>query len=96
METVRTWMGDIVSRWWNRSQVPTQASTTIERCPQCGAPIPSSKLSIREIVVSVVCGSLVLLIFIPVGILAEHWMEDAGHHFVDRMVWHEPLSWWEN
>lgn len=76
--------------------MPIPASTTIERCPRCGTPIPFSKLSVREIVLSVVCGSLVVLILIPAGILAEHWMEDAGHHFIDRMVWHEPLDRREN
>lgn len=96
MKTVRTWMGDIVSRWWNRTPAPTPESTTPERCPRCGAPIPSSKLLVREIVLSALCGSLLLLILIPVGITAEHWMEDVSHHFVDRMLWYEPLDRWDN
>ena len=57
------------------------ACSTIERCPQCGAPIPHSKQLLREIVLSVVCGSLLLLILIPAGSMTEHWMEDATHHF---------------
>lgn len=26
------------------------------------------------------------------GSIAEPWLEDAGHRFVDRMVWHGPLD----
>ena len=28
------------------------------------------------------------------GSIAEPWLEDAGHRFVDRLVWHEPLDSW--
>jgi hypothetical protein len=51
-------------------------------------------MSIREIAVSVVCGCLLLAILIPAGLMTEHWMEDAGHRFVDRMVWREPVERW--
>src|SRR6185312_10344402 len=96
MKTARTWMGNIVSSWWNQTPIPTPESTTPERCRHCGAPIPYSKLLVREIVLNVVCGSLLLSILIPVGILAERWMADAGHHFVDHVPWHEPVNRWDN
>lgn len=51
-------------------------------------------MSMREIAVSLVCGCLLLSILIPAGLMAEHWMEDAGHRFVDRMVWREPVETW--
>ena len=51
-------------------------------------------MSICEITVSVVCGCLLLSILIPAALMAEHRMEDAGHRFVDRMVWREPLENW--
>jgi hypothetical protein len=50
---------------------------------------------VREIVLSALCGSLLLLILIPAAIMTEHWMEDATHHFVDRMPWHEPVENWD-
>lgn len=34
------------------------------------------------------------MILIPAGIMTEHWMEDTGHHFVDRMLW--TLDRWDN
>jgi hypothetical protein len=45
--------------------------------------------------VNFICGCLLLSILIPVGVLAEHWVEDAGHRFVDRMVWRELVESWE-
>ena len=47
-------------------------------------------------VVSVVCGCVLLSILIPAGLMAEHWMEDAGHRLVDRMVWREPVENWNH
>lgn len=51
-------------------------------------------MSIREITVSLVCGCLLLSILLLAVLMAEHWMEDAGHRFVDRMVWREPVERW--
>ncbi|HZY63772.1 MAG TPA: hypothetical protein VFE38_14720 [Edaphobacter sp.] len=51
-------------------------------------------MSIREITVSVVCGGLLLSILNPAVLMAEHWMEDAGHRLVNRMVWREPVEDW--
>jgi DNA modification methylase len=45
-------------------------------------------------VLDLVCGCLLLSILIPVAVLAEHWVEDAGHRFVDRMIWREPVESW--
>ena len=44
--------------------------------------------------VSALFGSLLLSILISAFLIAEPWLEDAGHRFVDRMVWHEPLDSW--
>lgn len=41
------------------------------------------------------CGSLLLSVLIPVTLMAEHWLEDVGHHFAGRMIWHEPLASWD-
>lgn len=65
-----------------------------ERCPHCGAPVPFPRTTFRDIALNLVCGSLLLSILIPAGLLAEHWMEDAGHRLVDRMVWREPVENW--
>jgi hypothetical protein len=53
------------------------------------------RISLREMAVNFICGCLLLSILIPVGVLAEHWVEDAGHRFVDRMVWRELVESWE-
>lgn len=31
---------------------------------------------------------------LPVFLGTEHWIEDAGHRFADRMVWREPIESW--
>jgi hypothetical protein len=63
-------------------------------CPRCCAPIPSPRMSLREMAVSAICGSLLLSILISAPLIAESWLEDAGHRFVDRMILHEPLDSW--
>lgn len=77
-----------------RTPAPNQASTTPERCPRCGAPIASPRMSFGEMAVNLICGCLLLSILIPAGLMAEHWVEGAGHRFVDRMVWREPVESW--
>lgn len=81
----------------SRSQTPApnQGSTTPDRCSKCGVPITSSRMSLREMAVNLICGCLLLSILIPAGLLAGHWMEDASHRLVDRMVWREPLENWD-
>ena len=44
--------------------------------------------------INLICGCLLLSILIPAGLMAEHWVEDTGHRFVDRMVWREPVDDW--
>jgi len=75
-------------------QKETQKSGNHEICRHCGDSIPSSRMSLREMAVSFLCGSLLLSILISAFMIAEPWLEDAGHRFVDRMVWHEPLDSW--
>jgi len=67
MKTVRRWMDDIVSKWQTPAQALNQESTTPKRRPGCGAPIPFSRISFREMAVNVVCGSLLLPILIAVA-----------------------------
>ena len=95
MRSIRTWTGGIASRWrrW-AAQKETRESGTHEMCTRCGAPILSSRMSLREMAVSALCGSLLLSILVSAFLIAEPWLEDAGHRFVDRMVWHEPLDSW--
>lgn len=94
MKTMRRWMGGIVSKWRTPPPAPIPETTTPEKCPRCGAPIPFSRISFREMAVSIVCGGLLLSILIPAGLLAEHWVEDAGHRFAVRMIWLEPVDSW--
>lgn len=69
-------------------------TTMPESCPLCGAPVYSYKISLREVAFSVVSACLLLSILIPAGLVVEHWMEAAGHRFVDRMIWREPVENW--
>lgn len=43
---------------------------------------------------NVVCGCLLLSILIPASLMAEHWLEDAGHRVANRMIWREPVESW--
>jgi len=45
-------------------------------------------------VLAAVCGSLLLLILVPAGLMAEQWIENQGNRILDRMTWHEPLESW--
>ena len=65
-----------------------------KRCPRCGFPIASSRMSLREMALNLICGCMLLSILIPVGLLAEHWVEDVGHRLVEHMVWREPVERW--
>ena len=76
------------------SQKETQESGKHEICPHCGAPIVSSRMSLREMAVSALCVSLLLFILVSAFLIAEPWLEEAGHRLVDRMAWHEPLDSW--
>jgi len=76
------------------AQRETRETGKHEICPHCGASIPSSRMSLREMAVSFLCGSLLLSILISAFIIAKPWLEDAGQRFVNRMFWHEPLDSW--
>ncbi len=65
-----------------------------ESCPWCGASTSSHKRFPWEVAITVFCGCLLLSILIPIGLMAEHRVEDAGRRFIDRMVWREPVDRW--
>ena len=65
-----------------------------EVCPCCGTPIKASGPRMRDLVVNVVCGSLLLSILAPACWIAGRWMEGRCQRVLDRMVWHEPLDSW--
>ena len=95
MRAIRTWTGGTASRWQRGvAQRETQETRKHEICPRCGTPIPSSRMSLREMALMALCGSLLLSILISALIMAEPWLEETGHRFADRMVWHEPLDSW--
>ena len=95
MKTIKTMINAMASRWRNR--VPPQerqGAGTNEVCPHCGAQFTQSRRSFREMVLAAVCGSLLLLILVPAGWIAEQWIENQGHRILDRMTWREPLDSW--
>jgi hypothetical protein len=65
-----------------------------EICPRCGAQITPSGLSLREIALTAVCGTLVLSMLMLACWTTEQWIERQGHRILDRMTWHEPVESW--
>jgi uncharacterized paraquat-inducible protein A len=95
MKTIKTIINAMASRWRNcATQQENQGTATYEVCPRCGAQFTQSRRSVREMVLAAICGSLLLLILVPAGWMAEQWIENQGHRILDRMTWHEPLDNW--
>ena len=67
---------------------------TNETCPRCGAPIMGSQMSLREMALATLCGSLLLCILLPACWMAIQWIDNHGQRVLDRIVWHEPLDNW--
>jgi hypothetical protein len=66
-------------------------------CKQCGArlkPIPSDQPRIGEMLLTVVCGVLVIVLFSATCCFFNSLFQEAVHHLSDRLVWHEPLDDW--
>jgi len=75
----------------------TQEASANNVCPSCGAranAVRTSPTSIREIAVTVVCGSLLLAIAVPAAWATEQWLERQSHRVMDRMIWREPVESW--
>ena len=95
MKTIKTMINAKASRWRNRvTPQEKQGAGPNEVCPRCGEQFTQSRLSFREMILAAVCGSLLLLILVPAGCMAEQWIENQGHRILDRMTWHEPLDNW--
>ena len=95
MKTITMMINAMESRWRNRvPPLEKRGAGTNEVCPHCGAQFTPSPRSLREMVLAAICGSLLLLILVPAGWMAEQWIEDQGHRILDRMTWHEPLDNW--
>jgi hypothetical protein len=63
-----------------------------DRCERCGAWLSWHRISIRETVVDVVCGSLLLAVLVPAGFVAYRWIDRGA--FFENPIWHEPLDDW--
>ena len=88
MKAIKTTINAMASQWRNR--VPPQekrGAGTNEVCPHCGAQSSSSRLSLREMILAAVSGSLLLLILVPAVWVAEQWIENQGHRILDPMTW---------
>ena len=95
MKTIKT-MIDVTEPRWRNLVTPQekQGAGTNDVCPHCSAQFTPSRLSFREMILVTVCGSLLLLILVPAGWMAEQWIENQRHRILDRMTWHEPLDSW--
>jgi hypothetical protein len=72
MKTIKTMINAMASRWRNRVTLQEKrGSGTNEVCPHCGAQFTPSRLSFREMVLAAICGSLLLLILVPAGWMAN-------------------------
>jgi len=65
-----------------------------EICSHCGCSILRSRTSLREVIVIILCGGLVIAILLPICLAAQHWLEDAGHRFTGQMISREPVERW--
>lgn len=66
-----------------------------EVCPRCEAKLPRSRLSLRHMILTALCGGLLVAILVPAGWMIEKWIEEQSRQIMDRMVWHEPVDSWE-
>ena len=73
---------------------PVQQSEVNEICPLRGGVSNPPRLSIREVLLNVVCAAVLLAILVPVVWFAEQWLERASQRTVDRMIWREPIETW--
>ena len=95
MMTIKTMINAMASRWRNRAtQLEKQGAGTNEICPRCGAQFTSSRLALREMALSAVCGVLLLSILLPAGWMAKQWIDRQQDRFLDHMYWREPLDSW--
>jgi len=95
MKTIKTMINALALPRGNRVHPQEKRrAETIEVCPHCGAQFTTSRPSLREMIVAAVCGSLLLLILVPAGSMAEKWIENQRHRILDRMTWREPLDSW--
>jgi len=79
MRSIRTWTGSIASRRQGRvAQRETRETGKHEICPRCGTSILSSRMSLREMVLMALCGSLLFSILVCAFLIAEPWLEDAA------------------
>ena len=85
--------------------IDADSSTTMDqvqregsRCVHCGANIGVyrvEKLHAGEIALNIVCGALLIAIFVSATYFFNSWSEhECLHLFEHRWVWHEPLDDW--
>jgi hypothetical protein len=55
----------------------------------------TARPTLREIVVNIVCISLVLVILVPAWFITERWLEQHSQRILDHMIWREPLGPWD-
>jgi hypothetical protein len=65
-----------------------------DRCNNCDASLTSNQISIREMASEVVCGCLLLAVFILAGYAAYQCTDRQGQKLLDGPVGHEPLDLW--
>ena len=95
MKTTKTMINAMASR--GRNSVPPQekqGAGTNEVCPHCGTQFTPSRLSLREMVLAAICGSLLLSILLPAGWMAKQWIDRQGDLLLDHLYWREPLDSW--
>ncbi len=95
MKAIKTKINAMALQWRNRVPLrEKRGAGTNEVCPQCSAQFTPSRPSFREMILAAVCGSLLQLILVPAGWMAERWIERQGNRIMDYMSWHEPLDSW--
>ena len=95
MKKIKTAINSMASRLRNRAQRPEkQSGKRNEVCSRCGTQLTSSRLSLQETALAVVCGFMLLAIILPAGWMAKQWIDRQEDRIFDQMYWHEPLDFW--
>lgn len=64
------------------------------RCERCNAMIDQEKTTLPEIMLNALCLLVLLTLLVPLGYIAERWIEHHLDHPLWNPVWHEPLDSW--
>ena len=72
----------------------THQAEGIEACPFCGGGTNASRPSFKEMALDGICATVLFAILVPICYVSQQWLDQAGHHALDRLIWCERLESW--